>query len=253
MSSGYERGYGGISPDIPPGLWGGFATHMYLSPEAILLPMSSNLSVGACSLFSVMANGVDWVLNIGQMRAGMSVAILGPGPRGLACAIAAKVGGASEIAITGLAEDGNRLDLAKALGVDHTLVVSEGSTVTQVLATMSRPPDMVIDCTPIALGPVADAITMAAPDGVVVLAGVKGPERNAQLPMDVAMSKRLTLKGVWSRSVQSMQLAIEIIESGQFSFDEFASHAYPVERADEGILALMSETKPMHVRIVPST
>ena len=241
MSSGYERGYGGISPDIPPSLWGGFATHMYLSPEAILLPMSSNLSVGACSLFSVMANGVDWVLNIGGFRAGMSVAILGPGPRGLACAIAAKTGGASEIAMTGLASDANRLDLAKAMGVDHALVVSEDSAVTQVLEAMSRPPDMVVDCTPIALGPVSDAIAMAAPDGIVVLAGVKGPDRNAPLPIELAMSKRLTLKGVWSRSVQSMEHAIKILESGDWTFDEFASHAYPVERAEEGILALLSD------------
>jgi alcohol dehydrogenase len=251
-SAGFERGYGGISPDVPPGLWGGYSTHMYLSPEAILLPMSPSLSVAAASLFSVMSNGVDWVLNIGGMRAGMSVAILGPGPRGLACAIAAKVGGAAEIAMTGLSTDRNRLELAKSMGVDHILEVSEGSAVTQVLEAMSRPPDMVVDCTPMALAPVADAVRMAAPDGTVVLAGVKGPGRDAALPIELAMSKRLTMRGVWSRSVQSMQSAIKILESGEWPFDQFASHAYPVERAEDGILALLSEDKPMHVRIVPS-
>ncbi len=251
QSAGFDRGYGGISPDVPPGLWGGYSTHMYLSPEAILLPMAATTSVGAASLFSVMANGVDWVLNEGGLRAGMSVAILGPGPRGLACAVAARVGGAAEIAMTGLSSDRNRLELAKAMGVDHTIEVSDQATVDEVLATMSRPPDMVVDCTPVALQPVADAIQLAAPGGTVVLAGVKGPGRDAALPIEVAMSKRLTLKGVWSRSVQAMQLAIRILESGDWPFDRFASHAYPVERAEEGLLALLSDDKPMHVRIVP--
>jgi threonine dehydrogenase-like Zn-dependent dehydrogenase len=253
MSAGFERGYGGMSPDVPPGLWGGYSTHMYLAPESILLPMSPDLSVGAASLFSVMANGVDWVLNIGGLRPGMSVAILGPGPRGLACAMAAQVGGAAEIAMTGLSADRNRLDLAKAMGVDHVIEVSpEESGVDQVLAAMSRPPDMVLDCTPMALGPVADAIHMAATEGTVVLAGVKGPGRDAPLPIEVAMSKRLHIKGVWSRSVQSMQAAITILESGAWPLDQFASHAYPVERTEEGLLALLSDDKPMHVRIVPS-
>lgn len=252
MSSGYERGYGGVSPDVPPGLWGGYATHMYLAPESILLPMSPDLSVGTASLFSVMSNGVDWVLREGGLRAGMSMAILGPGPRGLACAIAGRVGGATEIAMTGLPTDRNRLELARELGVDHVIEVGDdGTAVDQVLSTMSRPPDMVVDCTPVALRPVADAIHLAAPGGTVVLAGVKGPGRDAPLPIEVAMSKRLTVKGVWSRSVQSMEEAIRILESGGWPFDRFASHAYPVERAEEALLALQSDDKPIHVRIVP--
>jgi len=45
---------------VAPALWGGFATHLYLAPEAILVPMSSSVSVAAASLFNVLANGVDW-------------------------------------------------------------------------------------------------------------------------------------------------------------------------------------------------
>jgi threonine dehydrogenase-like Zn-dependent dehydrogenase len=247
-------GYGMRSPDLPGGpLWGGFATHMYLAPEATLLPMSPSVSVAAGSLFSVMANGVDWVLNHGGLRPGMSVAVLGPGPRGLASVIAASIAGASEIAITGLANDRDRLELAGTFGADHVLDVTGRSTVDAVLEAMSAPPDMVIDCTPFALGPVTDAIHLAAPGGTIVLAGVKGPDRDARLPMDVAMSKRLTLKGVWSRSVASMEYAIKIIESQRFPLDLFATHAFSVEHVEDAIHALTSDAKPVHVRIVPQT
>jgi threonine dehydrogenase-like Zn-dependent dehydrogenase len=247
-------GYGMRSPDVPGGpLWGGFATHMYLAPEATLLPMSPSVSIGSGSLFSVMANGVDWVLNHGGLRAGMSVAVLGPGPRGLASVIAASIAGAGEIAVTGLTSDRGRLQLAHELGADHAIDVTGKSTVDEVLRTMSAPPDMVIDCTPFALSPVTDAIHMAAVKGTVVLAGVKGPDKNALLPMDVAMSKRLTLKGVWSRSVASMEYAIKIIESQRFPLDRFATHAYSVDHVEEAIHALLGEDKPVHVRIVPET
>lgn len=245
-------GYGMRSPNITGGpLWGGFATHMYLAPEAILLPMSSSVSVAAGSLFSVMANGVDWVLNHGGLRPGMSVAVLGPGPRGLASVIAASIAGASEIAVTGLTNDRGRLELARVLGAHHVIDTTGKSAVDEVLAAMSAPPDMVIDCTPFALAPVTDAIHMAALGGTVVLAGVKGPDKDAPLPMDVAMSKRLTLKGVWSRSVASMEYAIKIIESDRFPLDQFATHAYSVEHVEDAIHALISDDKPVHARIVP--
>ena len=72
--------YGFRSPDVAPALRGGFSTHLYLAPEAIVVPLPDRLSVAAASLFNVMSNGVDWVLQVGGMRAGMTVAILGPGP-----------------------------------------------------------------------------------------------------------------------------------------------------------------------------
>ena len=80
--------YGFRSPDVAPALWGGFASHLYLAPEAIVVPMSPDISVATASLFNVMSNGVDWVLDVGGFRAGMSIAILGPGPRGIASVIA---------------------------------------------------------------------------------------------------------------------------------------------------------------------
>ena len=243
--------YGFRSPDVAPGLWGGFATHLYLAPEAIIVPMSSSVSVAAASLFNVMSNGVDWVLEVGGARAGMSVAILGPGPRGLASVIAAKATGAGPIAVTGLASDRDRLDLALELGADYAIDVTGANAVDEVLAAMGTAPELVVDCTPMAVGAVTDAVTMAARRGTVVLAGIKGPGAMAPIPVDVVSGKALTIKGAISRSMASMEYAIRLIESGRWPFERFASHSFGLSDADKGIRALIGDDKPVHVRIEP--
>jgi threonine dehydrogenase-like Zn-dependent dehydrogenase len=248
--------YGFRSPDVAPTLWGGFSTHLYLAPQAIVVPMSESLSLAAASLFNVMSNGVDWVLEIAGARAGMSVAILGPGPRGLASVIAARATGAGPIAVTGLVGDRDRLALAQELGADHALEVagsngSDGSVADQVVDALGRQPDIVIDCTPMSLSSVTDAVRMAARKGTIVLAGLKGPDAMAPIPVDTVSNKQLTIRGAVSRSLRSMEFAIELIESERWPFERFASHAFGLADADEGVRALTGDNRPIHVRIEP--
>jgi threonine dehydrogenase-like Zn-dependent dehydrogenase len=244
--------YGFRSPDVAPGLWGGFSTHLYLAPEAIIVPMSPSVSVAAASLFNVMSNGVDWVLDVGGARAGMTVAILGPGPRGLASVIAAQATGAGPIAVTGLPSDRDRLDLALELGADHAIEVTGESVVDDVVGALGEAPDLVVDCTPMSLSSVTDAVLMAARKGTVVLAGMKGPKGLAPIPVDIVATKQLTIKGAVSRSLTSMEHAIALIESGRWPFERFASDYFPLERAAEGVRALIGDDKPIHVRIEPA-
>ena len=243
--------YGFRSPDVAPGLWGGFSTHLYLAPEAILVPMSPAVSVAAASLFNVMSNGVDWVLDVGGARAGMAVAILGPGPRGLASVIAAKATGAGPIAVTGLPSDRDRLDLALELGADHAVEVTGESVVDDVVSALGEAPNLVVDCTPMSLSSVTDAVVMAARKGTVVLAGMKGPKGLAPIPVDVVAGKQLTIKGAVSRSLTSMEHAIALIESGRWPFERFASDTFPLEKAADGVRSLIGDDKPIHVRIEP--
>ena len=243
--------YGFRSPEVAPGLWGGFSTHLYLAPEAILVPMSPDVSVAAASLFNVMSNGVDWVLDVGGARAGMAVAILGPGPRGLASVIAAKATGAGPIAVTGLPSDRDRLDLALEMGADHAVEVTGESVVDDVVSALGEAPNLVVDCTPMSLSSVTDAVVMAARKGTVVLAGMKGPKGLAPIPVDVLAGKQLTIKGAVSRSLTSMEHAIALIESGRWPFERFASDTFPLEKAADGVRSLIGDDKPIHVRIEP--
>ena len=198
-----------------------------------------------------MSNGVDWVLDVGGFRAGSRSPSSDPGPRGLASVIAAQAAGASEVAVTGLAADRGRLDLALEIGADHALDVTGSSAVDAVLGALSAPPDLVIDCTPLHLGSVTDAVNIAGRKGTVVLAGMKGPQAHGPDPRRHRLGQAAHLKGAVSRSLASMEYAIRLVESGRWPFEQFASDAYDLEHAEDGIRALLGDDKPIHVRIVP--
>ncbi len=91
--------------------------------------------------------------------------------------------------MTGLGADRTRLDLALEMGADHALDVTGRSVVEAVLGVMARPPDLVIDCTPMHVGSVTDAVEMAGRKATVVLAGMKGPQGMAEIPVDTVSNR----------------------------------------------------------------
>jgi len=157
------------------------------------------------------------------------------------------------VVVTGLPADRDRLDLALELGADHAVEVTGESVVDDVVAALGEAPDLVVDCTPMSLSSVTDAVVMAARKGTVVLAGMKGPKGMAPIPVDTVAGKQLTIKGAVSRSLTSMEHAIALIESGRWPFERFASHSFSLATAADGIRALIGPNKPIHVRIEPST
>ena len=65
---------------------------------------------------------------------------MGPGPRGLSALIAARSAGAGWIGVTGLAHDGDRLDLARSLGADMTATVEHGDIASSVANSLGTGP-----------------------------------------------------------------------------------------------------------------
>lgn len=246
--------YGFRSPDLKPGLWGGFSTHLFLPPEALIVPLSDSISAGAASLFNALSNGIHWVMDVAQVEAGMSVAILGCGSRGLAAVLAARMARAGRIVVSGLSDDGVRLSAARMLGADGTVEVSFGDPVEDLLAVLGGPADVVIDTTPSSLGVVGDAVRLVRPSGVVVLAGLKGEGSSAPLPVDLVIEKRVSLRGALSRTWRSTRLAVEILSSSDLPIDVFSSDGFALAKADEAIRALLpsANTRPLHVHIDPS-
>lgn len=84
----------------------------------------------------------------GNVGLGSSVLILGAGPIGLVTLLTAKSMGASNIMITDLVAD--RLEVAKSLGANHTLLIEKGRSekdnVRLVHEMMGEMPDRTIDC-----------------------------------------------------------------------------------------------------------
>jgi len=246
--------HGFVSTAVAPGLWGGFAEIMYIGPSTVLLPMAGELEARIAALFNPLGAGFAWGVSAPRLATGDSIAILGCGQRGLACVIAARLAGASEIFVTGLSRDSHKLELARELGADLAIDVEREDAVERVLsATAGRGVDAVIDTTPYATAPILDALRMVRTRGRIVLAGLKGPNRLDGLATDEIALRQLEIRGVRAVDYASTQQAIRVIEQRLAPVERMHTHEFPLECAADAVRTLSGESGSgaIHVTVEP--
>jgi threonine dehydrogenase-like Zn-dependent dehydrogenase len=239
-----KYGHGVTGTDTEPALWGGFAEYMYLSPTSVLHKIDKDLPVGLAALYNSVGAGVRWACHIGQVGLGDTVLVLGAGQRGIAAVVASRAAGAGTIIITGLEADAHKLALARELGADHTIVVDGDDAQDAVQRveeiTGGEGADVVLELTPMAAGPVTDALLAARRGGTVVLAGLKG-RREIPLQTDLIINRALTVRGAFGVDARGMADAIALIESRRFPLEKMHTHTFGLDSAALAIETLGGE------------
>jgi threonine dehydrogenase-like Zn-dependent dehydrogenase len=253
-----KYGHGVTGIDAEPALWGGLAEYMYLSPTSVLHKMDSSLPVELAAMYNSMGAGVRWACHLGEVGLGDTVLVLGAGQRGIAAVIAARAAGAGTIIITGLAADAHKLAVASQFGADHTIVV-DGDAGQDAVArveeiTGGEMADVALELTPMAAGPVSDALQAVRRGGRVVLAGLKG-NREIPLRTDVIINRALTVRGAFGVDARGMEDAIALIESRRFPLEKMHTHTFGLEDAALAIETLGGEVPgeaAIHVSVHPA-
>jgi threonine dehydrogenase-like Zn-dependent dehydrogenase len=246
--------YGHESADLAPGIWGGFADHMLLRPGSLVHKIPDGVSAAEAVLFNPLGAGFEWAYRAAQTQIGDTVLILGPGQRGLASVIAAREAGAARIIVTGRSADVHRLSVARELGATDTVDVDCDDTVARVTAiTHGDLADRVIDVTPYATQPVADAVRTVRPGGTIVLAGVKA--RAVQdFDIDTLHLRAITVRGVLGVRSWSYRQAIQTIAARRYPLHLLQTHAVSLDEIGYGIELLGGEVPGehvVHVTVVP--
>jgi threonine dehydrogenase-like Zn-dependent dehydrogenase len=252
----------GVTPlRVAPGLWGGLAEYLYLSPGAILHPIDKTLPAEVAVMFNPLGAGVRWACHLGGVGLGDTVLVLGAGQRGLASVIAARTAGAGTIIVTGLAADAHKLELAREFGADHTIVVDETGngannsfTVDRVTElTDGQLADVTLELTPMATAPVTDALRATRHGGRVVLAGLKGGTE-VPLETDLIINRALTVIGAFGVDARAYAEAIRIIESRRFPLERLHTHTFGLDdtvRAIEALAGELAGETAVHVSVHP--
>jgi threonine dehydrogenase-like Zn-dependent dehydrogenase len=252
-----KYGHGVTGIEVEPSLWGGFAELMYISPNSVLHKIDKNLPAEIAAMYNPLGAGVRWAVDLGEVALGDTIVILGAGQRGLAAVIAAKAVGAANIIITGLPSDAHKLAVARELGADHTIIVGpDGQDIVEAVTeiTDGRMADVSLDLTPMAAGPVTDAMKVVRHGGRVVLAGLKG-KKEIPLVTDLIINRALTVKGAFGVDASANTRAIQLLESGRFPLEKLHTHTFDLDQVGLAIETLAGETEDksaIHVSVHPS-
>lgn len=266
--------YGHISAEVGSGLHGGFAQYLHLRPESLVFKMASDLPVEDAVFYNPLSAGFSWAVDVAGTKLGDTVLILGPGQRGLSSVIGAHEAGAATIIVTGLSRDEQKLQLARELGATHLInaekddvvaavhEITHGKGVDRVIdVTIRRKPDASappmpqrIDLQTTNTEPVNVAVSAAAVDGTVVLAGLKAGEPIRDFPVETVILRRLHLRGAGEPSAWSVEQAIRAIESRRYPLEKLHTHTITIDDLERGIQMLAGEIpdeSPIHLTITP--
>jgi len=228
---------------------------MFLHGNSVVHKVDSTIPASTAVIFNPLGAGFRWAVDMPDARPGDTVVIMGPGQRGLASVIALRHVGVTDIIVTGLAADAEKLKLAEFYGASLTIDVENENVVHRVKeATGGKGADIVVDVSSYATQPVADALQLVKVGGQIVLAGVKGFKAVDNFVSDLLVMKEATIKGAIGVTSTGYRQAIDLIESGDVDFTPMHTHDFDLGDAELAIRTLAREIEgdeSIHSCLIP--
>jgi alcohol dehydrogenase len=248
--------YGFVAVDRAPGLWGGYATHQYLAPDSLVLPVPDSLDPVLATLFNPLGAGFRWAVEVPRLQPGAVVAVLGPGVRGLSALAAAKHAGAGFVMVTGAgAHDEERLATAERMGADLTVDVTSADPVRELHRATGGLADVVVDVTAKAPAAFAQAIALARAGGTVVVAGTRGTAETPGFDPDLVVYKELTIHGALGVDTTAYASALELLAADPEPWAALPRRRSGLDGVADLLRTMAGETAdapPVHGVVVPN-
>jgi threonine dehydrogenase-like Zn-dependent dehydrogenase len=235
----------GISYGVADGPLGGWAELIWMKPGVKMLRIPDGLDpakfiAGGCGLVTSVH-----AVERGEIRLGMSVAVLGVGPVGQAAVALAKLSGAHPIIAVGAPE--SRLEFATRMGASHVLSldVPPDDRAAQVRAlTRGRGVDVVIEAAgdPSA---VPQALDLVRDGGRVVIAGQYTDGGNASLnPHRQINKKHVEIRGCWGCDFSHVHRAVQLLaeQASDLPWVEAITARYRLDQANEALEAVATRS-----------
>ena len=209
---------------------GGFARYA-VWPEQQLHRLPDSISSKEAVLMEPTAGCVHSVVTRMGVKPGESVAILGPGARGLLLLQVCLAIGAGPIVITGLTRDEPfRLAMARDLGADHTINVEKVDLVKRIEElTDGIGVDVVLENSG-AIEPIEQSLDIVRKGGKVLWAGggIRGGI-NASVDTHKIIVKEIDIKGEISQITYDWLTALRLVETGRVKTDRLVTHFFPLD------------------------
>ena len=197
-------------------------------PTRCLFPIPDSLSFADGAMLEPLGIAIHTV-DLGKVKAGMTVGVFGCGPIGLLIIQMAKLSGAANILVTDKLE--HRVEAAKRFGASQAFLVGDNSQLSEIhAATNGRGVDVAFEAAG-AQAAVDDAFDAIRPGGKVIIAGIPDDDKTF-FSASVARRKGLTIKLV-RRMKHTYPRAIELVSKGLVDVRSLVTHRFPLEQASE--------------------
>jgi 2-desacetyl-2-hydroxyethyl bacteriochlorophyllide A dehydrogenase len=231
---------------------GGFAKYT-VWPERQLHKLPDNLDSQEAVLMEPTAGSVHSIISRMDVKAGESVAILGPGARGLLLMQVCKAIGAGPIFITGLKRDEPfRLAMAKKLGADVIINV-ESENVRQKVAELTDGigVDVVLENSG-SVEPIEESLDIVRKGGKVLWAGggIRGGIK-ASVDTYKIIVKEIDVKGEISQIPYDWLTAIYLTKTGAVQLKPLVTHVFSLEEWEKGFQLAATSPECLRVALKP--
>ena len=202
----------------PP--YDGVLSEYICHPAAFTFRIPDNMSFTEGALVEPLAIGLH-ACNMGGVKLGQTVAIMGAGCIGLVTLLAAKAYGATRIIVGDVLD--KRLDKARELGAIAVNTREEDFVAKVMELTEGRGADVCIDCAGFS-ATVDSCLSCAKPAGVVIIVGL-GQDRVDGFNTSIMSTKELTVKSIF-RYRNLYPTAINAIADGRIDVESIVSHRF---------------------------
>jgi len=244
--------YGSTKLEVPPALYGGYSQYLYLHPRTVVHRLPVGIAPHIAAMALPLGNGFQWAFLDGGIGPGQTIVILGPGQQGCGCVVAAKVAGAENIVVVGLARDANRFAIASKLGATHTIAIDEEDVKARIKdITGGAMADLVIEVSSAGPEIVNGGLSLLKKRGRMLCTAWK--KTAVPVDLDRLIRYQADLRGVRGHSYEAVELAIGAMKSNKYPLELISTHLVGLNDVDRALKIVGGESteKAVHITVEP--
>lgn len=213
----------------------GVMTEYVVIDEKNLFHLPEHISFEEAALLEPVTVCCHALFEQNDIKPGDVALVMGPGTIGIISALLAKISGA-EVILAGTSQDKERLELAKKMGIPHTVQVDKENLKDVVdRLTDGQGVDVAIECSGAAKA-IDDVLWRVKYRGKVTLIGV--PAKEALIHFGIFVLKEIELKGTLSHTHYAWKHAIKVLSDGLLDVKPLITHEYPLDEWEKGFEAM---------------
>ena len=223
-----------------PHVQGGFREYVTIDASQAV-PVADSVSLGEAAMAEPLAVCLHAGVQAGPLL-GKRVLVTGAGPIGALCLLVARLGGASEILVTDMAD--KPLELARSLGATRTVNVGRDGHQLEPFKANKGTFDVLFEASG-AQPALVGALDILRPGAVIVQVGLGG---DMSLPINTIVAKELQLRGTF-RFDHEFELAVRLMGAGLIDVKPLISATLPFQSAVEAFDLAGDRTRAMKVQL----